>query len=193
MRPITTAFSPIILLLFVMLMTVDPKSPAKPVTVPSTASPSATAQKSQQAAPKKKTTKVLRTRTYRASYFWDDGSGVNGDTGAPASGKKMAKWSAASPMWPMGTIVRVTRGKRVKTVEVIDMGPGKPAERTTNPIMIDLDTYTFRYLYDGKKPKSRYNAGVSAGHITVKVEVLKWGKGASYKHRSIHWRWKVGR
>src|SRR5688500_19052676 len=33
----------------------------------------------------------LVTGRTTASYFWDDGSGVRGDTGAPASGKPMQK------------------------------------------------------------------------------------------------------
>ncbi len=132
--------------------------------------------------------KSLQTLNTRMSYFWDDGSGVNGDTGAPASGKSMRKGGFASPMWPMGTIVKVSYKGRTVTGEVIDMGPGRPAETKKSPVLLDLDTYTFRYLIDGKRPKSKYNAGVSAGHISAKAEVLTWGKGRSYKNRSKTWR-----
>lgn len=148
------------------------------------AKPSATASKPVT----KPVPKALQTLNTRASYFWDDGSGINGDTGAPASGKKMQKGGFASPMWPMGTKVKVTYKGRTVTGEVIDMGPGRPAETKKDPVLLDLDTYTFRYLYDGKKPKSKYNAGVSAGHIRVKAEVIKWGTGRSYKGRSKTWR-----
>jgi hypothetical protein len=48
--------------------------------------------------------------------------------------------------------------------------------------MLDLDTYTFRYLLDGKKPDSDYDTGTSEGHLKgVKYEVLKWGKGPGEK------------
>ncbi|MFA1544485.1 hypothetical protein [Actinomadura monticuli] len=114
-----------------------------------------------------------------ASYFWDDGSGVNGDTGAPAGGKPMQKGLFASPSWPMHTKVKVTYKGRTVTGFVGDRGPGEPSHRG---VMLDLDTYTFRYLLDGKKPASKYNAGTGEGHLkNVKWEVLSWGKGAGKK------------
>ncbi|MFD0687475.1 hypothetical protein [Actinomadura fibrosa] len=118
---------------------------------------------------------LLSGRT-TASYFWDDGSGVNGDTGAPASGKPMQKGMFASPSWPMNTKVRVTYNGRSVTGFVGDRGPGSPSHRG---VMLDLDTYTFRYLLDGKKPASKYNSGTGEGHLKgVKWEVLSWGSGA---------------
>ncbi len=130
-----------------------------------------------QAAEKK--AKALYAGTTTASYFWDDGSGINGDTGAPAGGKPMQKGLFASPSWPLHTKVKVTYNGRSVTGFVGDRGPGKPSHRG---IMLDLDTYTFRYLYDGKQPSSKYNAGVGAGHLKgVKYEVLQWGKGAGKK------------
>jgi hypothetical protein len=114
-----------------------------------------------------------------ASYFWDDGSGVNGDTGAPAGGKPMQKGLFASPSWPMHTKVKVTYEGRSVTGFVGDRGPGEPSHRG---VMLDLDTYTFRHLVDGKKPSSKYNTGTSAGHLKgVKYEVLSWGHGAGKK------------
>ncbi|MEU8305867.1 hypothetical protein AB0C84_20105 [Actinomadura sp. NPDC048955] len=114
-----------------------------------------------------------------ASYFWDDGSGVNGDTGAPAGGKPMQKGLFASPSWPMHTKVKVTYKGRSVTGFVGDRGPGEPSHRG---VMLDLDTYTFRHLVDGKKPSSKYNTGTSAGHLKgVKYEVLSWGHGAGKK------------
>ena len=110
-----------------------------------------------------------------ASYFWDDGSGVNGDTGAPASGKSMQKGMFASPSWPMLTKVKVSYNGRSVTGFVGDRGPGEPSHRG---IMLDLDTYTFRYLLDGEKPESKYDAGGGEGHLKgLKWEVLEWGKG----------------
>ncbi len=46
---------------------------------------------------------VLLHGKVKASYFWDDGSGINGDTGPPASGKPMQKGLFAAPSWPLGT------------------------------------------------------------------------------------------
>jgi hypothetical protein len=114
-----------------------------------------------------------------ASYFWDDGSGVNGDTGAPAGGKPMQKGLFASPSWPMHTKVKVTYKGRSVTGFVGDRGPGEPSHRG---VMLDLDTYTFRHLVDGKKPNSKYDTGTSAGHLKgVKYEVLSWGHGMGKK------------
>ncbi|GAA2412977.1 hypothetical protein GCM10010191_23290 [Actinomadura vinacea] len=120
--------------------------------------------------------KALLTGRTKSSYFWDDGSGINGDTGAPAGGKPMQKGLFASPSWPMHTKVKVTYNGRSVTGFVGDRGPGEPSHRG---VMLDLDTYTFRYLLDGKKPDSKYDAGTGEGHLDgVKYEVLKWGDGA---------------
>ncbi|GAA3982663.1 hypothetical protein GCM10023085_76100 [Actinomadura viridis] len=123
--------------------------------------------------------KALLTGTTTASYFWDDGSGINGDTGAPAGGKPMQKGLFASPSWPLHTKVRVTYDGRSKVGFIGDRGPGKPSH---NGVMLDLDTYTFRYLLDGKKPASKYNAGTGEGHLKgLKYEVLEWGSGPGKK------------
>ncbi|MDL4817729.1 hypothetical protein [Actinomadura opuntiae] len=125
-----------------------------------------------------KTRGVLAGST-TASYFWDDGSGVNGDTGAPASGKPMQKGLFASPSWPMNTKVKVSYKGRSVTGFVGDRGPGEPSHRG---VMLDLDTYTFRKLVDGKKPASKYDTGTSVGHLKgVKYQVLSWGHGAGKK------------
>ncbi|WUI03822.1 RlpA-like double-psi beta-barrel domain-containing protein [Spirillospora sp. NBC_00431] len=127
----------------------------------------------------KKGPDVLLSGRTTASYFWDDGSGVNGDTGAPAGGKPMQKGLFASPSWPMHTKVKVTYKGRSITGFVGDRGPGRPSHKG---VMLDLDTYTFRYLLDGEKPKSKYNAGGGEGHLKgVKWEVLDWGPGAGKK------------
>ncbi|MFI0373537.1 hypothetical protein ACH35V_37250 [Actinomadura sp. 1N219] len=127
----------------------------------------------------KKDSRVLLSGTTTASYFWDDGSGVNGDTGAPAGGKPMQKGLFASPSWPMHTKVKVSYNGRSVTGFVGDRGPGRPSHKG---VMLDLDTYTFRYLLDGEKPKSKYNAGGGEGHLKgIKWEVIKWGPGAGKK------------
>src|SRR5690606_2149417 len=57
----------------------------------------------------------LLVGTTKASYFWDDGSGRQGDTGLPASGKPMQKGLFASPSWPLGTEGYVIyKGKKAK-------------------------------------------------------------------------------
>lgn len=123
--------------------------------------------------------KALLSGTTTASYFWDDGSGIRGDTGAPASGEPMQKGMFASPSWPMMTKVKVSYNGRSVTGFVGDRGPGEPSHRG---IMLDLDTYTFRYLLDGKEPKNKYHAGTGQGHLKgLKWEVLKWGDGPGKK------------
>ncbi|GAA2640094.1 hypothetical protein SMC26_44020 [Actinomadura fulvescens] len=130
-------------------------------------------------AAKKKESKALYTGKTTASYFWDDGSGVNGDTGAPAGGKPMQKGLFASPSWPLHTKVKVSYNGRSVVGFVGDRGPGEPSHRG---VMLDLDTYTFRYLLDGKKPADKYNAGTGEGHLKgLKYEVLEWGDGAGTK------------
>ena len=124
---------------------------------------------------KKRKKKALLTGYTTASYFWDDGSGINGDTGAPASGRPMQKGLFASPSWPLMTKVRVTYKGRSRVGFIGDRGPGAPSH---NGVMLDLDTYTFRYLLDGGKPASKYYAGTGEGHLRgVKYEVLEWGDG----------------
>ncbi|MFG2006009.1 hypothetical protein ACGFNU_43350 [Spirillospora sp. NPDC048911] len=136
------------------------------------------AKKKAQAAEKAET-KALYTGKTKASYFWDDGSGLNGDTGAPAGGKPMQKGLFASPSWPMHTKVKVSYNGRSVVGFIGDRGPGEPSH---NGVMLDLDTYTFRYLLDGKKPEDKYNAGTGEGHLEgLKYEVLEWGDGAGTK------------
>lgn len=143
-------------------------------------SPKTAAKKTKQPEkPGKKARKALLTGQTTASYFWDDGSGVNGDSGAPAGGKDMQKGLFASPSWPLGTKVRVTYDGRSVTGFIGDRGPGSPSY---DGIMLDLDTYTFRYLLDGEKPKSKYYAGTGEGHLKgVEYEVLAWGDGSGAK------------
>ncbi|OLT11797.1 hypothetical protein BJF79_23560 [Actinomadura sp. CNU-125] len=140
------------------------------------AAPGGEAEKKSDAAKDEKEDDVLLSGETTASYFWDDGSGIRGDTGAPASGEPMQKGMFASPSWPMMTKVKVSYNGRSVTGFVGDRGPGEPSHRG---IMLDLDTYTFRYLVDGGKPESDYDTGTGQGHIEgLKWEVLEWGDGA---------------
>ncbi|MGI5155133.1 hypothetical protein [Microbispora sp. CA-102843] len=111
-----------------------------------------------------------------ASYFWDDGSGVNGDTGAPASGKPMQKGLAASPSWPMGTKGYVVYKGKKADFFVGDRGPGVPS---SSGVMLDLDGKTFAELTGGTWDTGSLtveDAG-GLGHIPVKYVITQWGKG----------------
>ncbi|WP_459803726.1 CHAP domain-containing protein [Herbidospora sp. RD11066] len=115
-----------------------------------------------------------------ASYFWDDGSGRNGDTGAPASGKPMQKGLAASPSWPMGTEGYVMHDGKKAPFFVGDRGPGSPSG---SGIMLDLDGQTFADLTGGTWNDSSLtvegNGG--AGHIDIDYVITKWGEGLGKK------------
>ncbi|WP_311931727.1 hypothetical protein [Microbispora sp. H11081] len=119
---------------------------------------------------------VLHAGKTTASYFWDDGSGINGDTGAPASGKPMQKGLAASPSWPMGTKGYVVyKGKKAEFF-VGDRGPGVPS---SNGIMLDLDGKTFAELTGGtwnSRSLTVEDAG-GLGHIPVQYVITEWGEG----------------
>ncbi|WP_419673295.1 hypothetical protein [Herbidospora cretacea] len=115
-----------------------------------------------------------------ASYFWDDGSGRNGDTGAPASGQPMQKGLAASPSWPMGTEGYVMHDGRKAPFFVGDRGPGSPS---SNGVMLDLDGKTFAELTGGtwNDGSLTVEGNGGAGHIDVDYVITKWGDGLGKK------------
>ncbi|GAA0392727.1 hypothetical protein Acor_16950 [Acrocarpospora corrugata] len=113
-----------------------------------------------------------------ASYFWDDGSGVNGDTGMPASGKPMQKGMAASPSWPMGTKGYVIYNGRKADFFVGDRGPGNPSG---SGIMLDLDGQTFAELTGGDWNHSSLTVSGGQGHIKIDYVITKWGPGLGKK------------
>lgn len=115
-----------------------------------------------------------------ASYFWDDGSGRNGDTGAPASGKPMQKGLAASPSWPMGTEGYVMYEGKKAPFFVGDRGPGSPSG---SGIMLDLDGKTFADLTGGTFDDGSLTVeGVGGqGHIQIDYVITKWGEGLGRK------------
>ncbi|GAA0375287.1 hypothetical protein GCM10009530_27270 [Microbispora corallina] len=115
-----------------------------------------------------------------ASYFWDDGSGVNGDTGAPASGEPMQKGLVASPSWPMGTKGYVLYDGKKADFFVGDRGPGVPS---SSGVMIDLDGKTFAELTGGTWNHDSYTVqGVGGiGHIAVQYVITEWGSGPGKK------------
>ncbi|WP_169807526.1 CHAP domain-containing protein [Herbidospora mongoliensis] len=115
-----------------------------------------------------------------ASYFWDDGSGRNGDTGAPASGKPMQKGLAASPSWPMGTEGYVMYEGKKAPFFVGDRGPGSPSG---SGIMLDLDGKTFADLTGGTFDDGSLTVeGIGGqGHIDIDYMITKWGDGLGKK------------
>lgn len=123
---------------------------------------------------------VLWTGRTTASYFWDDGSGRNGDTGAPASGEPMQKGLAASPSWPMGTEGYVVYHGRKAEFFIGDRGPGIPS---SDGVMLDLDGKTFAELTGGSWDDSSLTVedvgGI--GHIPVTYVITKWGSGPGKK------------
>ncbi|MGP3960142.1 hypothetical protein ACTWPT_29460 [Nonomuraea sp. 3N208] len=128
--------------------------------------------------------KVLLKGSTTASYYWDDGSGRNGDTGMPASGKPMQKGLAASPSWPLLTEGYVVyKGKKLPFF-VGDRGPGVPSNRG---IMLDLDAKTFAELTGGRfNPNTLSVDGVGGqGHIDVDYVITKWGNGVGKKNYPV--------
>lgn len=131
------------------------------------------------AAAKKKAAQAERrllVGTTKASYFWDDGSGRQGDTGMPASGKPMQKGLFASPSWPLGTEGYVIYKGRKAKFFIGDRGPGVPSN---HGVMLDIDGRTFAELtggtWDPNTLTVRGNGGL--GHIHVTYVITKWGNG----------------
>ncbi|MDP4502794.1 hypothetical protein [Nonomuraea turcica] len=128
--------------------------------------------------------KILLKGSTTASYYWDDGSGRNGDTGMPASGKPMQKGLAASPSWPLLTEGYVVyKGKKLPFF-VGDRGPGVPSNRG---IMLDLDAKTFAELTGGRfNPNTLSVDGVGGqGHIKIDYVITKWGDGVGKKNYPV--------
>ncbi|MDA8372304.1 MAG: hypothetical protein M0026_20890 [Nocardiopsaceae bacterium] len=112
----------------------------------------------------------------KASYFWDDGSGINGDTGAPASGEPMQKGLAASPSWPLGTEGYVEYNGKKAEFFIGDRGPGHPAENCD--VLLDLDGKTFAELTGESWNDTSYTVTGGQGHIDVEYYITEWGDGA---------------
>ncbi|TDQ52387.1 hypothetical protein EV190_10624 [Actinorugispora endophytica] len=111
----------------------------------------------------------------KASYFWDDGSGINGDTGAPASGEPMQKGLFAAPSWPLGTKGYVVYEGRTADFFIGDRGPGDPSADCG--VMLDMDGQTFAELTGESWNDTSYTVSGGAGHIDVEYFVTEWGSG----------------
>jgi hypothetical protein len=120
----------------------------------------------------------------KASYFWDDGSGRQGDTGLPAYGKPMQKGLFASPSWPLGTEGYIIYKGKKAPFFIGDRGPGIPS---SNGVMLDIDGKTFAELTGGTWDPStltvRGNGGL--GHINVSYVITKWGDGPGRPGRPV--------
>ncbi|GLX00184.1 hypothetical protein [Microtetraspora sp. NBRC 16547] len=122
---------------------------------------------------------LLRGST-KGSYFWDDASGRQGDTGMPAIGKPMQKGLFSSPSWPLGTEGYVIyNGKKAKFF-IGDRGPGTPSDRG---VMLDIDGKTFAELTGGKWNTDTLTVENNGGHGHIDIEyvVTKWGDGPGTK------------
>ncbi|MFF3668814.1 hypothetical protein [Microtetraspora malaysiensis] len=116
----------------------------------------------------------------KGSYFWDDASGRQGDTGLPAIGKPMQKGLFSSPSWPLGTEGYIIyKGKKAKFF-IGDRGPGVPSE---SGVMLDIDGKTFAELTGGSWNTNTLTVENNGdeGHIEIDYVVTKWGKGPGTK------------
>ncbi|MFC3995694.1 hypothetical protein ACFOVU_07200 [Nocardiopsis sediminis] len=111
----------------------------------------------------------------KSSYFWDDGSGINGDTGAPASGEPMQKGLFASPSWPLGTEGYVEYNGQRADFFIGDRGPGDPAEGCN--VLLDLDGQTFAELTGQSWDDTSLTVSGGEGHIDLEYYITKWGDG----------------
>ncbi|WP_433497616.1 hypothetical protein ACQP1K_22145 [Sphaerimonospora sp. CA-214678] len=125
---------------------------------------------------------VLLRGTTVGSYFWDDASGRNGDTGLPAIGLPMQKGMFASPSWPLGTEGYVIyKGKKAHFF-IGDRGPGVPSERG---VMLDIDGQTFAELVGERWNTDSLTVSGDEGHIEVDYVVTKWGEGPGTPGRPL--------
>ncbi|MEV7807848.1 hypothetical protein AB0O28_33345 [Microbispora sp. NPDC088329] len=116
------------------------------------------------------------------SYFWDDASGRQGDTGLPAIGKPMQKGLFASPSWPLGTEGYVFyKGKKAKFF-IGDRGPGIPSN---NGVMLDIDGKTFAELTGTTWNENTLTVTGDLGHIPIQYVVTKWGDGPGLRGEPV--------
>ena len=125
--------------------------------------------------PSTPTDDVLLHGEVKASYFWDDGSGINGDTGAPASGEPMQKGLFAAPSWPLGTKGYVVYEGKTAEFFIGDRGPGAPSQGCN--VMLDIDGKTFAELTGESWNDTSYTVTGGAGHINVEYYITEWGDG----------------
>ncbi|WP_017612859.1 hypothetical protein [Nocardiopsis salina] len=111
-----------------------------------------------------------------ATYFWDDGSGIGGDTGLPASGEPMQKGLFSSPSWPLGTEGYIEYEGQTAEFFIGDRGPGHPSNDCD--VLLDLDGETFAELTDQTWDDENYVVSGGNGHLyDVDYYITEWGDG----------------
>ncbi|MBE3007815.1 hypothetical protein IL992_01180 [Microbispora sp. NEAU-D428] len=125
---------------------------------------------------------VLLQGSTTGSYFWDDASGRQGDTGLPAIGKPMQKGLFASPSWPLGTEGYIFyKGKKAKFF-IGDRGPGVPSD---SGVMLDIDGQTFAELTGTTWNEDTLTVAGDLGHIPIQYVVTKWGDGPGLRGEPV--------
>ena len=106
--------------------------------------------------------RVLQTQNGKASHY---GKRLHGKKTASGETFNQQALVAAHPLWPFGTIVRVTNRKNGHSakVRIVDRGPARKARR--RGVIIDLSTMAAKKLGFHKQ-----------GTAPVRLEVLKWGR-----------------
>ncbi|MBE2997454.1 hypothetical protein IDM40_01860 [Nocardiopsis sp. HNM0947] len=111
-----------------------------------------------------------------ATYFWDDGSGIGGDTGLPAGGEPMQKGLFSSPSWPLGTEGYIEYEGQTAEFFIGDRGPGHPSNDCD--ILLDLDGQTFAELTGQTWDEENYVVSGGNGHLyDVEYYITEWGDG----------------
>ncbi|GAB3164393.1 hypothetical protein [Microbispora hainanensis] len=117
---------------------------------------------------------VLLQGSTTGSYFWDDSSGRQGDTGLPAIGKPMQQGLFASPSWPLGTEGYIFYKGKMAKFFIGDRGPGVPSD---SGVMLDIDGKTFAELTGTAWNEDTLTISGDQGHIPIQYVVTKWGDG----------------
>jgi hypothetical protein len=110
-----------------------------------------------------------------ATYFWDDGSGINGDTGAPAGGEPMQKGLFSSPSWPLGTEGYIVYEGEEYEFFIGDRGPGEPSADCD--VLLDIDGKTFADMMGTSFDENSLTVGGGNGHAEVEYYITEWGDG----------------
>ena len=110
-----------------------------------------------------------------ATYFWDDGSGINGDTGMPAGGEPMQKGLFSSPSWPLGTEGYIVHEGEQYDFFIGDRGPGVPSHDCD--VLLDIDGKTFADMMGESWNDETYFVSGGNGHAEVEYFITEWGDG----------------
>lgn len=125
---------------------------------------------------------VLLQGSTTGSYFWDDCSGRQGDTGLPAIGKPMQQGLFASPSWPLGTEGYIFYKGKMAKFFIGDRGPGVPSD---SGVMLDIDGKTFAELTGTTWNQDTLTISGDQGHIPIQYVVTKWGDGPGLRGEPV--------